>query len=165
MFIESKPSSIACRRCDNPSQHLAKETAGEISLTTLKPLVSPVLSQSQVEESSDGTSNQDSGPGLVRRESFVRAMRSLRMKSDACLGLLVGSSSWIAMQLTTAHCFECWATRLLPAALLLGVASYLHERFRRIAGGITSAWRAAKAQAENQSEEGVPVEVPSEHAP
>ena len=93
------------------------------------------------------------GEKYLGEGSLVNALRALRLKLDASFAALVGASSWISLQLTTSHCLECWATRLLPAALVAGCAGLLLSKYERTIALLKGASRqGARAIAENVSD-------------
>ena len=134
---------------------------GPESLAPLQPLSSlepPELTAVMPDRPSGDTSAPEVGAPSIQRSAVLRVLHSLRMKSDACIALFVGSASWLGLQLTSAHCFECWATKLLPAALLLAAASYLHERYRSVANKFRNILRAPHADSENSPAETSPTD-------
>lgn len=127
----------------------------------LQPLSSLVLPESNKltpGRPSGDTSTPEVGAPSIQRSAALQVLHSLRMKSDACIALFVGSASWLGLQLTSAHCFECWATKLLPAALLLAAASYLHERYRSVANKFRNILRAPHTDSENSPAETSPTD-------
>jgi len=105
----------------------------------------------QVEDPNEATFS--AGERYLGERSLVAGLRTLRLKLDASFAALVGASSWISLQLTTSHCLECWATRLLPAALVAGCAGLLLSKYERTIASLKGASRqGARAIAENVSD-------------
>lgn len=105
----------------------------------------------QVEDPNEATFS--AGEKLLGERSLVDGLRTLRLKLDASFAALVGASSWISLQLTTSHCLECWATRLLPAALVAGCAGFLLGKYERTIALLKGASRqGASAIGENVSD-------------
>jgi len=93
---------------------------------------------------------------------LISTLRSVRLRLDASIATLVGASSWISLQLTTSHCLECWATRLLPAALVAAVAGYCIQKYNGASLALRQALRSRQRSRDTQ-DPGLSEIKPSKH--
>lgn len=79
------------------------------------------------------TSPETASPLDHRHDTTIRGTRNLiaraALAANTAMTLSTAALAAMTYQLTQAHCFECWSTRLLPCAALAALAGFICKKY------------------------------------
>lgn len=142
-----------CQCCESDTRSITLGASPDESVTPLRhaTLQEANLAELQVPGTVDlGSDKLDSSP-LNSTSSYEEqtslpkgVLNSITLRLNLATASTAGFSAWLTSLLATAHCGECFFTRVLPLSAIIGVSAWSMHKLETLRAKFLSSTRAAR---------------------